>query len=67
MWGIVDENGDGVLDYGEFTRSFIGSMSEFRKHFVRKVKLQFSPLCACSESKLLTYLLQQKNSDSEVI
>ena len=40
MWSVVDQNGDGVLDYGEFTRSFIGTMSEFRKHFVRKVLLK---------------------------
>lgn len=30
-------NGDGFLDYGEFSRGFIGEMSEFRKSLVRKV------------------------------
>lgn len=39
MWAVVDQNGDGVLDYGEFIRSFIGTMSELRKNFVRKVSL----------------------------
>lgn len=46
MWTVVDQNGDGVLDYGEFIRSFIGTMSEFRKQFVRKVKnLIFNIIC----------------------
>ena len=51
MWSVVDQNGDGVLDYGEFTRSFIGTMSEFRKYFVRKVLLKIplrnQPRSAC--------------------
>lgn len=32
-------NGDGFLDYGEFSRGFIGEMNEFRKSLVRKVSL----------------------------
>lgn len=37
IWQVVDQNGDGVLDYGEFMRCFFGLMNEKRKLFVRKV------------------------------
>lgn len=33
----MDENHDGALDYGEFTRNFIGEMNEKRKALVLKV------------------------------
>ena len=36
-------NGDGFLDYGEFSRGFIGEMSELRKSLVRKVSLMGLP------------------------
>lgn len=35
----MDVNGDGFLDYGEFSRGFIGEMSELRKLFVRKASV----------------------------
>ena len=34
---MLDVNGDGFLDYGEFSRGFIGEMNESRKSLVRKV------------------------------
>lgn len=37
IWDIMDENHDGALDYGEFTRNFIGEMNEKRKALVLKV------------------------------
>ena len=33
----MDVNRDGFLDYGEFSRGFIGEMNELRKSSVRKV------------------------------
>ena len=38
LWSVLDTNGDGVLDYGEFSRGFFGEMSERRKACVRKVQ-----------------------------
>lgn len=43
MWNIVDENHDGVLDYSEFTRNFIGEMNELRKALVLKVFRKMDP------------------------
>ena len=34
---MIDQNNDGVLDYSEFMRNFIGTMSEYRKLWVRRV------------------------------
>lgn len=39
LWDILDANGDGFLDYGEFSRGFIGEMNELRKSLVRKVSV----------------------------
>ncbi|KAF6016382.1 CAPS2 [Bugula neritina] len=44
VWQVVDLNGDGVLDYSEFIRSFIGTMSEHRKLFVRKAFQKIDPM-----------------------
>ncbi|XP_021563046.1 calcyphosin-2 [Carlito syrichta] len=47
-WLILNENGNsngnGKVDYGQFRRSIIGEMNEYRKSFVRKVfmKLDFN-------------------------
>ena len=38
MWNVVDANHDGVCNYGEFTRNFIGEMNETRKALVLKVE-----------------------------
>lgn len=35
---MIDANADGTVDYGEFTRAFIGRMNEARKQYVRKVR-----------------------------
>nr|KAF6367803.1 calcyphosine 2 [Myotis myotis] len=35
-WLILNENGNGRVDYGEFRRAIIGEMNEYRKSFVRK-------------------------------
>ena len=43
VWNIVDSNKDGVLDYGEFLRGFIGEMSEQRKVWVRKAFSRLDP------------------------
>ncbi|XP_077998416.1 calcyphosin-2-like [Glandiceps talaboti] len=37
LWTVLDQNGDGCIDYGEFVRGFIGEMTEWRKSLVRKV------------------------------
>lgn len=37
LWNVLDVNQDGFLDYGEFSRGFIGEMNELRKSSVRKV------------------------------
>ena len=39
MWLILNGNGDGKVDYGEFRRAVVGEMNEYRKSFVRKVNL----------------------------
>ena len=39
LWSVLDVNGDGSLDYGEFSRGFIGEMNELRKSLVRKVSV----------------------------
>ncbi|XP_036157292.1 calcyphosin-2 isoform X5 [Myotis myotis] len=43
-WLILNENGNGRVDYGEFRRAIIGEMNEYRKSFVRKafMKLDFN-------------------------
>ncbi|XP_059539644.1 calcyphosin-2 isoform X1 [Myotis daubentonii] len=43
-WQILNENGNGRVDYGEFRRAIIGEMNEYRKSFVRKafMKLDFN-------------------------
>lgn len=43
LWNVLDVNGDGFLDYGEFSRGFIGEMSELRKSLVRKVFRKLDP------------------------
>lgn len=43
LWSLLDVNGDGFLDYGEFSRGFIGEMSELRKLLVRKVFRKLDP------------------------
>ncbi|XP_015764532.1 PREDICTED: calcyphosin-2-like [Acropora digitifera] len=43
LWNVLDVNGDGFLDYGEFSRGFIGEMNEFRKSLVRKVFRKLDP------------------------
>uniref|UniRef100_H2YU91 EF-hand domain-containing protein n=1 Tax=Ciona savignyi TaxID=51511 RepID=H2YU91_CIOSA len=43
VWRVVDENNDGVIDYGEFMRSFIGEMNETRRAVVRKVYRKLDP------------------------
>ena len=37
IWELLDVDGSGYLDYGEFIRGVIGEMSESRKALVRKV------------------------------
>ncbi|EQB78894.1 hypothetical protein CB1_001443013 [Camelus ferus] len=39
LWLILNDNDNGKVDYGEFKRAIIGEMNEYRKSFVRKVKL----------------------------
>ncbi|XP_023603703.1 calcyphosin-2 [Myotis lucifugus] len=43
-WLILNDNGNGKVDYGEFRRAIIGEMNEYRKSFVRKafMKLDFN-------------------------
>ncbi|XP_030794971.1 calcyphosin-2 isoform X2 [Rhinopithecus roxellana] len=43
-WLILDDNGNGKVDYGEFKRGIIGEMNEYRKSYVRKafMKLDFN-------------------------
>ncbi|XP_066113903.1 calcyphosin-2-like [Saccopteryx bilineata] len=43
-WLILNDSGNGTVDYGEFTRAMIGEMNEYRKSFVRKafMKLDFN-------------------------
>lgn len=43
VWNIVDANHDGVLDYSEFTRNFIGEMNEQRKALVLKAFRRMDP------------------------
>lgn len=43
LWNVLDVNGDGFLDYGEFSRGFIGEMNELRKSLVRKVFRKLDP------------------------
>jgi len=43
VWRVIDENGDGAINYGEFIRAFIGEMNEFRKSLVRKVFKKLDP------------------------
>lgn len=47
VWSVIDQNKDGVLDYGEFLRSFVGSMSEERKYWVRKVSISGRCIGVC--------------------
>ncbi|XP_063502578.1 calcyphosin-2 isoform X3 [Pongo pygmaeus] len=35
-WLILNDNGNGKVDYGEFKRGIIGEMNEYRKSYVRK-------------------------------
>ncbi|KAJ8373539.1 hypothetical protein SKAU_G00041190 [Synaphobranchus kaupii] len=42
-WRILDQNGDGQVDYGEFFRGVMGEMNEFRKSFVRKAYMKLDP------------------------
>ena len=39
IWQIIDVNGDGQIDYGEFVRGILGEMNEYRKSLVRKVRV----------------------------
>ncbi|XP_023376709.1 calcyphosin-2 isoform X3 [Pteropus vampyrus] len=43
-WLILNDNGNGKVDYGEFKRAIFGEMNEYRKSFVRKafMKLDFN-------------------------
>ncbi|KAJ8249839.1 hypothetical protein COCON_G00230550 [Conger conger] len=43
VWRILDQNGDGQVDYGEFIRGVIGEMNESRKSFVRKAYMKLDP------------------------
>ncbi|XP_074181505.1 calcyphosin-2 isoform X2 [Rhinolophus sinicus] len=45
-WLILNDNGNGKVDYGEFKRAVIGEMNEYRKSFVRKafMKLDFNKM-----------------------
>ena len=38
LWDVLDQNGDGAIDYAEFRRAFVGEMNEYRKGYVRKVR-----------------------------
>ncbi|XP_003481711.3 calcyphosin-2 isoform X16 [Sus scrofa] len=44
LWLILNGNGDGKVDYGEFRHAVVGEMNEYRKSFVRKafMKLDFN-------------------------
>ncbi|KAM5334003.1 calcyphosin-2 isoform 2-T2 [Glossophaga mutica] len=44
LWLILNDSGNGKVDYGEFIRAIIGEMNEYRKSFVRKafMKLDFN-------------------------
>ncbi|XP_054436270.1 calcyphosin-2 isoform X2 [Pteronotus mesoamericanus] len=45
-WLILNDNGNGKVDYREFKRAVIGEMNEYRKSFVRKafMKLDFNKI-----------------------
>ncbi|KAF6338991.1 calcyphosine 2 [Rhinolophus ferrumequinum] len=45
-WLILNDSGNGKVDYGEFKRAVIGEMNEYRKSFVRKafMKLDFNKM-----------------------
>ncbi|XP_037000618.2 calcyphosin-2 isoform X2 [Artibeus jamaicensis] len=44
LWLILNDSGNGKVDYREFKRAIIGEMNEYRKSFVRKafMKLDFN-------------------------
>ncbi|KAG5830688.1 hypothetical protein ANANG_G00313290 [Anguilla anguilla] len=43
VWRMLDQNGDGRVDCGEFMRGVMGEMNEFRKSFVRKAYMKLDP------------------------
>ncbi|KAL4660235.1 calcyphosin-2 isoform X1 [Arapaima gigas] len=43
MWHVLDCDGDGRVDYGEFMRGAFGEMNEYRKAFVLKAYMKLDP------------------------
>ncbi|XP_043565810.1 calcyphosin-2 isoform X3 [Chiloscyllium plagiosum] len=43
VWLLLDQGGDGEIDYYQFIQVIIGEMNEFRKAFVRKAYMKLDP------------------------
>ncbi|KAL0611458.1 Calcyphosin-2 [Plecturocebus cupreus] len=63
-WLILNDNGNGKVDYGEFKRNIIGEMNEYRKSFVRKafMKLDFNKTGSVPIINIRKYYCAKKHS-----